>query len=201
VPQHTAKSLFDLNITGADECIALYEGLEKIKVAPDITWLLRASVVFSVSAMDAYFHDKVRYRVGRYKIDELPPALGRVQIKLSDLATWESHERKGNAIRNWVVEQMSVKSLQSKDQIADAMRMCGVEAFWEKVFPDAQQRREVLRQLRGFSDRRNDIVHEGDRLSARNSGKVVRAIDQTYATECRRFVVELVEAVEAACTW
>ena len=199
--QHTAKSLFDLNIVGADECLRLYEGLHKMKVGADITWLLRASVVFSVSAMDAYFHDKVRYRVGRFSADDLPPALGKVQIKLADLSTWESHVRKGNAIRNWVVGQMAFKSLQSKDQIADAMRLCGAEGFWDSVFPDSHERKETLSKLKTYADRRNDVVHEGDRLSARNSGKALRPIDLGYARDCREFVVGLVEAVEAACTW
>ena len=199
--QHTAKSLFDLNIVGADECLGLYEGLHKMKVGADITWLLRASVVFSVSALDAYFHDKVRYRVGRFGVGDLPPALGKVQIGLSDLRTWEAHERKGNAIRNWVVGQMSYKSLQSKDRIADAMRLCGVEAFWVKVLPDSVKRNQALSKLKAFADRRNDVVHEGDRLSARNSGKQLRAIDSSYARDCREFVAELVDAVEVVCTW
>ncbi len=199
--QHTARSLFDLNIVGADECIALYDGLEKIKVGADINWLLRASVVFSVSAMDAYFHDKIRYRVGRFSVEDLPPALAKVQIRLGDLSTWDSHQRKGNAIRNWVVDQMSFKSLQNKDKIADGMKLCGVEGFWDKVYPDARLRKDALAKLKTYGDRRNDVVHEGDRLSARNSGKVLRPIDLAYARECRSFVADMVVSVEAACTW
>jgi hypothetical protein len=201
LPQHTAKSLFDLNIVGADECIALYEGLGKLKAGADITWLLRASVVFSVSAMDAYFHDKVRYRVGRFTAQTLPAALANFSIKMGDLVTWDAHQRKGNAIRNWVVRHMSFKSLQTKDGISDAMRLCGVEGFWDAVYPDPDTRKRVLESLKDYGDRRNDIVHEGDRLSARNSGKALRAIDLDYARACRKFVAEIVDAVESACTW
>jgi hypothetical protein len=199
--QHTAKSLFDLNIVGANECVALYEGLEKIKVAADITWLLRASVVFAVSAMDAYFHDKARYRVGRFTAATLPDALKKFPIKMGDLATWDSHQRKGNAIRNWVVGQLSFRSLQSKDAIADAMRLCGVDGFWDKVYPNATTKNQALEQLKEYGDRRNDIVHEGDRLSARNSGKQLRNIDVQYARECREFVASVVDTVEAVCAW
>jgi len=201
VAQHTAKSLFDLNIVGADECLALYEGLEKMKVGADITWLLRASVVFSVSAMDAYFHDKVRYRVGRFGLDELPAALARVPMKLADLQTWESHTRKGNAIRNLVVEQMAYKSLQGKEHIADAMRLCGVDGFWDRVYPDAGSRNRTMAELKVYGKRRNDIVHEGDRLSARNSGKRLRPIDLAFARGCTLFVSAVVDHVEAACPW
>ncbi len=179
--RHTAKSLFALNIVGADECLALYDGLQRIQVAADIDWLLRASVVFSISALDAYFHDKVRYRVGHFSIESFPPALAKMPIRLGDLATWESHKRKGNAIRNWVVSQMSYKSLQNKEQIADAVRLCGVEGFWDKAFPNPETRREALAKLKTFADRRNDIVHEGDRLSARNSGKQLQSIDLAYS--------------------
>jgi hypothetical protein len=199
--QHTARSLFDLNVVGADECLALHDGLTKIKVAADVTWLLRASVVFSVSALDAYFHDKVRYHVGKYNASNMPPALERVAISLGDLQVWESHKRKGNAIRNFVVGQLSFKSLQGKEQIADAMRLCGVDGFWSKLYPDAQKRKAVQDALKDFGDRRNDIVHEGDRLSARNSGKRLRPIDVAYARECRDFVARLVSNVESECPW
>ncbi|PKN48140.1 MAG: hypothetical protein CVU59_00230 [Deltaproteobacteria bacterium HGW-Deltaproteobacteria-17] len=199
--QHTAKSLFDLNIVGAKESIALYEGLDKIRVGADITWLLRASIVFSVSAMDAYFHDKVRYRMAQFNVANLPDALRNLQIKMGDLAVWESHKRKGNAIRNIVVERMAFKSLQGMNQIADAMRLCGEEGFWGKVYPDKTIREQVLIELKEYGDRRNDIVHEGDRLSARNSGKVLRDIDLTFAQDCCRFVENLVTAVEQAFAW
>jgi len=61
--KHNAKTLFEKNIQSAEELIRLHEGIEKLGTKLEISWLLRAVVVFSVSALDAYFHDKVKYRV------------------------------------------------------------------------------------------------------------------------------------------
>jgi hypothetical protein len=66
MPVHTAKSLFELNIQSAKDCVQLFDGLSKLKVKMNVKWLLRAAVVFAVSALDTYFHDKVKYRVGRF---------------------------------------------------------------------------------------------------------------------------------------
>ncbi|MGH7989138.1 MAG: hypothetical protein ACREDS_02945, partial [Limisphaerales bacterium] len=69
---HTAKSLFDLNIQSSDDLLKLYDGIEKLGTKLDISWLLRAVVIFSVSALDAYFHDKVKYRAGKFDLQDMP---------------------------------------------------------------------------------------------------------------------------------
>lgn len=63
---HSAKSLFDKNINSAADCLALFDGVVVLKTSLQVDWILRAAIVFVVSALDAYFHDKVRYRVGGY---------------------------------------------------------------------------------------------------------------------------------------
>ena len=61
---HSAQSLFEQNILSAEECLALFDGVTKLKVGLQIDWVLRAAIVFVVSALDTYFHDKIRYRTG-----------------------------------------------------------------------------------------------------------------------------------------
>ena len=78
---HTAKTLFDTNIESADHCVTLFDGLTALKTPLEIDWVLRAAVVFCVSALDSYFHDKVKYRVGKFSLDNLPPALAKFQLK------------------------------------------------------------------------------------------------------------------------
>ena len=112
---HSARSLFDKNIESADHCVALYDAIVKLKPARvNLDWILRAAVVFTVSAVDTYFHDKVRYRVGKYSLANLPPALARFEIPVSDLTAWEAATRKGNVLRNWVVDHLSTRPLQSR---------------------------------------------------------------------------------------
>ena len=201
---HTAKSLFDLNIQGAEECIRIYDGVATLASALDLDWLLRSAIVLAVSAMDAYFHDKVRYRAGRFPlyredtfaVDHLPQQLRNLTISLSDLVRWEEARRKGNMVRNWATEHLAVRPLQSPGAIADALKLAGIEDFWRRIEPSERQRRDLLKQLKGLVKRRNQIAHEGDRLQSRSSGKALRSISRGYSVDAVEFVKELVEGVE-----
>lgn len=194
---HTAKTLFDLNVRGADQCFLLHDGIAGLNSTLDVSWLLRSIVVFSVSALDAFFHDKIRYRAGKYgKLKSLPPAMSRFRIPVADLASWESATRKGNVLRNWIVEHYSRCPLQTKDDIANALKIVGIEDLWATVESDPAKRKQLLETLAEYVRRRNKIVHEGDRLQSRRSGKQLRPIDRIYAYKCISFVRDLVARVE-----
>lgn len=196
---HTAKSLFDLNMKGAGQCLVLHDGIVGLNSTLDVSWLLRGVVVFSISALDAYFHDKIRYRAGKYgKLESLPTAMSRFQIPLGDLRRWQSATRKGNVLRNWIVEHYSRRALQAKDDIADALKVVGIVDLWSTVEPDTPTRDQLLKALAEFVQRRNAIVHEGDRLHARRSGKQLRPIERDYVNRCMLFVYDLVSRIEDA---
>ena len=125
---HSARSLFDKSIDSADDCVALYDAIVKLKPANvNLDWILRASIVFAVSALDTSFHDKVRYRVGKYSLGSLPPALARFEIRVSELTAWEAATRKGNVLRNWVVDYLSTRPLQSRRATPPSERGGGAE--------------------------------------------------------------------------
>jgi hypothetical protein len=86
---HSAKSLFDQNINSATECLSLYDGVKALRASLEIEWILRAGIVFAVSALDTYFHDKLKYRIGQYDLANLPPALAKFEIPIRELTTWE----------------------------------------------------------------------------------------------------------------
>lgn len=196
---HTAKTLFDLNMESTTQCLVLHDGIVGLNSTLDVSWLLRGVVVFSISALDAYFHDKIRYRAGKYgKLESLPAAMSRFQVPVGDLIRWESATRKGNVLRNWIVEYYSRRPLQVKDDVADALRVVGIDDFWAGVEPDSPTREQLLKTLAGYVRRRNAIAHEGDRLQSRCSGKQLRAIDREYADKIVLFVRDLVARVEAA---
>lgn len=48
-----------LNIQGAEQCIKIHDGVAKPRSNLDLDWLLRSAIVLAVSAMGAYFHDKI----------------------------------------------------------------------------------------------------------------------------------------------
>jgi hypothetical protein len=195
---HSAKSLFGRNIESAKECLALYDGVHSLKTQLQIEWVLRAGIVFVVSALDTYFHDKVRYRVGKSSLHDLPPALAKLEIPLKDLTKWDEATRKGNVIRNWVTDHLSVRPLQSQEAIADALKLANINALWDTIEPDKTRRTALLNNLKKLVHRRNQIAHEGDREQSRRSGKKLRSVDRVQLSNAITFAQDLVETVESA---
>lgn len=194
--KHTAKSLFDLNVRGAEECLTIYSGASGLSSALHLDWLLRSAIVLAVSAMDAYFHDKVRYKAGKFSLDTLPKQFANLEVPLTELEGWEESRRKGNVLRRWAVAHLAHKSLQTRDAIAGAMRVIGFEAFWDTLEPDKRKRQALLDTMKTIVDRRNQIAHEGDRLRSRRSGKRLRAITLKETTEAVDFIKQFVQKVE-----
>ncbi len=195
---HSAKSLFDLNITSAEHCMKLYDGIRKLGSNLKISWLLRAAVVFSISALDAYFHDKIKYRAGKFSASEMPPAMAAFKIPLRGLTKWEDAQRKGNVLRNWLTEHFSTRPLQRQVDIADALKLVGITDLWATIEPNSPKRNALLSDMASQIRRRNQIAHEGDRDPSRRGGKKVRPIDPKYAQGCIDLVKELVTRIEAA---
>jgi hypothetical protein len=197
MPSHTAKSLFELNIKNCDHLLNLYDGIEKLAPSEENLWLLRAVVVFAASALDAYFHDKIKYRAGHYEATTLPDSLKKFKIELGGLAEWEKAHRKGNVLRNWVVNHYATRPLQKTEDIKDALKLVGIENVWGKAEPDPLKRDTMLKCLREITRRRNQIAHEGDRLAHRAGGKKVRPIDKPYAEQTVKFARDVVLKIEA----
>jgi hypothetical protein len=97
-----------------------------------------------------------------------------------------------------LVDFYSTRPLQRQSDISNALKLVGIESLWATVEPNSPAREQWLQKLQAFIKRRNQIAHEGDRESARNSGKKLRAIDQQYAKDCIDFVTDLVNRVEHA---
>lgn len=196
---HTAASLFDKNIESASHCLTLYDGI--IGLNPkgvDLEWILRAGVVFVVSALDTYFHDKVKYRVGKYSLHNIPPALAKLEIQISSISAWDGAKRKGNVLRNWVTDHLATKPLQSPERIAESLKLAGIDGIWATIEPDNNGRKQLLDKFGALIKRRNQIAHEGDREQSRKSGKKVRNITRAYLVESIAFASEIVERIETA---
>jgi hypothetical protein len=196
---HTAKSLFDANITNADSCIVLYDGVEGLHTPLDLASLLRAAIVFSVSALDAYYHDKIKYRVGRYKINQLPSKLREFPIQLDDINSWTKYtSRPSNFIRNVVTRYYAVRPLQKQQDIENALALVEIKSLWSTIEPNNVAREQMTAHLWNLMKRRNQIAHEGDRLQSRKQGKRLRPIDRNYVIGEIAFVKDLVSRIESA---
>jgi hypothetical protein len=199
MPTHSAKSLFDKNIQSAKDCLSLYDAIDKLKPAGlSIDWVLRAAVVFTVSALDTFFHDKVKYKVGRFSLENLPPALAKFEISISDLTSWEKVARKGNVLRNWVTDHLASQPLQSPIVIAETLKLVGIQSLWDTIEPDKQNKETLLKEFNALTKRRNQISHEGDRMTSRRSGKALRPISRDEVVHWMDFAENLVIKVERA---
>ncbi len=199
VTLHTAKGLFTLNIQSAKDSLALYDAIVKLKPqGVNMAWVLRSAVVFAVSALDTYFHDKVKYKVGHYNLENMPPQLAGFEVPLRELASWDGAKRKGNVLRNWVVDRLSTRPLQGPTAISDALKLAGIIAVWDTIEPDKKKRDALLKDLNLLVIRRNQISHEGDRMTSRTSGKKLRSISQNQVAQWIQYVEDLVARVEAA---
>lgn len=198
MPSHSAKSLFDLNIESAQECIDMFDGLSTLKVSMKLDWLLRASIVFVVSALDTYFHDKIKYKAGKFSLDSLPTQLANFQVPIKNLAKWGSSTRKGNVLRNWVTDYYSVRPLQAPAAISDALKLVGYEGCWDKISPKNEDKKALQATFNNLVKRRNQIAHEGDREQHRNSGKKLRKIDRAETEAAVSFAKDLVAKFETA---
>ncbi len=192
----SAKRLFSENLVGAEENITIYDAIEKISPRLHLSWLLRSVVVYSISALDAYFHDKIRYRAGHIDLSDMPNDYAEFQIPIKEVIRWVAADRKGNIQRDWFINHYATRPLQKKDEIAKAMKLMGYNDFWATVEPNSPARDEMLLTLAGYVDRRNKIVHEGDRLQHRSGGKQPRDIDREYAQACMDYVRQLVDKIE-----
>lgn len=198
MPAHTAKSLFDMNVQSSDDLLQLYDGIEKLGTKLNISWLLRAVVVFSVSALDAYFHDKIKYRAARFSPPKMPVELAKFEVPLGDLLKWETAKRKGNVIRNWLTEHFATRPLQRKEDIDKALKLVDIPPVWSTIEPIQTKQKAMIEEIRAMIRRRNQIAHEGDRGTSRKSGKRLRPINREQAERTLTFTKELVARIEKA---
>jgi hypothetical protein len=188
-----------MNIQSARDCVALYDAIVSLRPrSVDLDWILRAAVVFAVSALDTYFHDKVKYRTGKFDLVNMPPALAKFQIPIRELSAWESATRKGNVLRNWIEEYLSTRPLQSRSAIVEALKLVGIEALWDTIEPDTRKKDNLLAQFDFLMLRRNQISHEGDRMKSRKSGKKLRAVNRDLVVDSIDFTQGLVDRIETA---
>ncbi|HEY6169863.1 MAG TPA: HEPN domain-containing protein [Verrucomicrobiae bacterium] len=197
VTRHTALSLFEMNMESVHDTVKLYDGIKTLGVSLDYDWLLRGAVVFLVSALDAYFHDRIKYGVSRLSGDSMPEALRKHRITIGDLADWQASRRKGNVIRNWIADHLSTIPLQSPDRIAEYMKYVGIDGFWNQVEPDHGKKKKLLKKLGLIFRRRNQIAHEGDRLAGRKSGKKLRHIDEIEVKEWSAWIDKLIHDIDS----
>lgn len=163
----SALDQFHISISRVRDLIAVHNSI-KVQSTPalDLSDVLRAALVLSVSALDYYVHEVVKLgmlEVHRGTRSE-PPAFAKFQINLGSAREGLSADV---SLDYWLEDAIqqghSHKSFQQPDKIAEAIRLISDKKLWEEVGKVMNRNaKDVKQQLGIIVDRRNKIAHEAD---------------------------------------
>jgi hypothetical protein len=132
----------------------------------DLSDILRAALVLAVSALDYYIHEVVRLGMLEIHRGERlePPAFSRFQISLGSAREGLQAPLHADAwLEDEIRQRHSIKSFQSPDNVADAIRLISDKKLWDEVsITMGRPAKDIKQQLRLIVDRRNKIAHEAD---------------------------------------
>jgi hypothetical protein len=162
----SAHNQFGSNVGRARDLLALYTTLSATTTGVlDLTDILRAAIVISVSSFDHLVHEIARigmleiYDGRRTKTD----AFGRFSVTMENVLTGVATPGSLQWLEEEIRRQHSWISFQQADKVADAIRLVSSKKLWEEVGTilgiDA---RSAKNRLNLVVDRRNKIAHEAD---------------------------------------
>ncbi|MEW5834645.1 MAG: hypothetical protein AB1832_06235 [Pseudomonadota bacterium] len=209
----TALAHFQTSIDGADRLLAMYAELRRHRqlgargrldaANSDLLWLPRASVVASMSALDAYIHAVLYERIPTVlRADEVPQPLCDAMASIIPIKSGgtfreaigilRSEDSLGELSRALAERTLSFLSYQAPEKVSAGYELIGYPNVFVRVselWPGPRTTADDLRRnLANYAKRRNQIAHEGDR-EATGEPRQMRPV---YAEGCREFVGNLV---------
>ncbi len=157
--------------------------------------VLRAAVVITVSAMDAYFHDKILENVRRV-VRKTAPNFPQQLVKLlaedskaeqivSKFLKISMASRPLAHIRTEVRKSLSERAFQDPGKIDWGMKIIGVNNFWRDAARKAELTEKQLKDsVQKYVRRRNEIVHQGDLGTSKKRKHRVQGINREYVVGC-----------------
>ena len=171
--------------------------------------LLRAALVTAVSALDAYFHDKiienVRKTIRRTSPDfpdhlvQLIAEGNKADNVVKDFLQIAMKDRPLARVATIVSRKLNEKTFQDPGKIAWGMQLIGIGNFWPRVANEMNMTEpEVKSLLMKYIKRRHAIVHRGDLGTSKKTKHRVRKVSGEFAENCIDDVSRFVHSVEAA---
>lgn len=188
---------FNSNIEQARNLGSLFTKLQSI-VTPvlDLSDLLRAEIVFSVSSFDFYIHQLVNQgmleeysgtRVITNSFNSFSIPINRVLEMKAGSTTWLEDE---------IRLRHSFKSFQSSKNVNDALKLIIDINIWESIGDRLGINKETIKQtLDLIIDRRNKIAHEADMDPSFPGKRWV--ITSSLANDSVDFLVSIANAIDA----
>jgi len=197
----SALDQFHVSINRVRDLIAVHNSV-KAKSTPvlDLSDILRAALVLSISALDFYVHEVVR--LGMLEIHQglrsEPPAFSRFQVSLGSAREGLNVDL---SLDYWLEDEIrqrhSYKSFQQPENIADAIRLISDKKLWEEVAKVmGRQAQDIKQQLSIIVDRRNKIAHEADIDPTLGLGSRW-SINEVLVNDAVDFVEQVVESIHS----
>lgn len=160
--------------------------------------ILRAEIVLSVSALDCFIHDLVKYgMVEAYqgqRISSKPFETYQIPVKfLRLIENSEQLEDKLGHLENAIMENNSKDSYQSPKSIEYALQLINIKSIWNSLAnPMSRRANDIKNELSLIVDRRNKIAHEAD-YDVLTGSKF--SIDRNDANNVIQFIENFCESV------
>jgi hypothetical protein len=162
----SALNAFIGNLDRVRAMHALHQTLAGM-VAPiiDLSDLLRAEIVLTVSALDQFVHEITR--LGMMQIWKgtrtSTPAYLKFQVSMDVTGKLIGHAGADAHLDAEIRLRHGYRSFQEPDNIADAIRLISPVELWNEIGSDlAEEPKDIKARLKLLVERRNKIAHEAD---------------------------------------
>ena len=166
----------------------------------DISGILRAQIVFVVSALDNYIHNVILYE----SLDILKnnkghsPSFGKLSLGLNSVQLLLNNSTSSDPlalIKQEITHNLSWKSFQQPEKIAEALQIVCNKKIWGEVSSlIGQPSSDIKEQLKLIVKRRDSIAHEADFDIVNQCQYNISHADVKKAIN---FIVSLVYAIDA----
>lgn len=197
---HNAITQFRNNIVSVKELDKIYslvsEKFPLLKV--EISEILRAEIVLTVSAMDCFIHDLVRlgmldtFKGNRVASKSFPKFNVSMKSLLRVIDANTPSEQQAY-LESEIRRINSADSYQSPKSIEYALQLINIKSIWVLISPKMQKPAEDIKnELSLIINRRNKIAHEADYDSV-NMSKF--PIDQQTTNDIISFIEQFCESI------
>jgi len=162
-----SKRKFDKNIESILILETIYDFLYNQITVCDISEILRAQYVMTVSALDFYIHEVVRDGLLQsFERQESISSLRKVSIPLDIvkvLLNIENQFERKQLLNEAIKAITSKDSYQSPKAIEQALGLLNIKCIWSKLYENSDESAEGMKKkLALIVNRRNKIAHEAD---------------------------------------
>lgn len=166
----------------------------------DISGLLRAEIVFAVSALDQYIHSVVLLRTMDIltRGEESTLSFNKLSLGLDVVNMVLKTENTADAfpiIEQTIAHSLSWKSFQQPDKIAEALRIICDKKIWDEVSAlMGVPAKDIRERLQLIVKRRDSIAHEAD-FDVVNQCQY--PINRPEVKESINFLIEIVYMIDS----